>query len=114
MCRLAYELMQTMHGDASSRFVSLDDIYYFGGQFGHNQVARLNHVARNEHQMNLLKGDIIHVDGNHWNGLSKGSSKYDQGLYPSFKVLESLILADFPVFNDYLSNLTLDSAPGNL
>lgn len=32
LCRLAYELMQTKHhGDASWRFNSLDDIYYFHG-----------------------------------------------------------------------------------
>ncbi len=38
MCRLAYEIMQTLHADASARFKSLDDIYYYGGQGPHQQV----------------------------------------------------------------------------
>ena len=104
MCRLAYELMQTMHGDASNRFTSLDDIYYFGGQLGHTQVARLDHKARDNAQLDLQKGDHIKVAGNHWNGYSMGNSASKRGLYPSFKVLEKLDLADFPVFDDYFSN----------
>ena len=32
LCRLAYELMQNHHVDASGKFYSLDDHYYFGGQ----------------------------------------------------------------------------------
>uniref|UniRef100_T1HHA0 GT23 domain-containing protein n=1 Tax=Rhodnius prolixus TaxID=13249 RepID=T1HHA0_RHOPR len=32
VCRVAYEIMQSLHHDASTRFRSLDDIYYFGGQ----------------------------------------------------------------------------------
>lgn len=38
VCRLAYEIMQTLHADASARFKSLDDIYYYGGQGPHQQV----------------------------------------------------------------------------
>ena len=29
---MAYELMQTKHIDASQKYYSLDDIYYFGGE----------------------------------------------------------------------------------
>ena len=36
VCRVAYELMQTLHGDASQKFRSLDDIFYYGGQNGHD------------------------------------------------------------------------------
>lgn len=34
VCRLGYELMQIVRGDAAEDFHSLDDIYYFGGQSG--------------------------------------------------------------------------------
>ena len=39
MSRLAYEIMQTRFPDAADRFKSLDDIWYFGGQDHHEQVA---------------------------------------------------------------------------
>ena len=32
LCRLAYELMQNHHVDASGKFYSLDNHYYFGGK----------------------------------------------------------------------------------
>lgn len=31
---MGYELMQIRVGDAGSRFHSLDDLYYYGGQLG--------------------------------------------------------------------------------
>jgi len=34
VCRIGYELMQVNAGDKAEAFHSLDDIYYFGGQFG--------------------------------------------------------------------------------
>jgi hypothetical protein len=47
VCRAAYELMQTRHGDASQRFKSLDDVYYFGGQRGHRLRMTEDHKADN-------------------------------------------------------------------
>jgi glycoprotein 6-alpha-L-fucosyltransferase len=42
LCRLAYELMQTQFGDdASWRFSSLDDLYYFDGIRTSSFVVRL-------------------------------------------------------------------------
>ncbi len=32
VCRMGYEVMQTYHVDASQKYYSLDDIYYFGGE----------------------------------------------------------------------------------
>ena len=68
VCRLAYEIMQTLHPDASSRFHSLDDIYYYGGQNAHNQVALQEHKARNQQEIDLEIGDIVGIAGNHWDG----------------------------------------------
>jgi hypothetical protein len=45
--------------DKSSSFYSLDDIYYFGGQSDHNQIAILNHKSVNDLEINLKIGDII-------------------------------------------------------
>ncbi|KAL1139066.1 hypothetical protein AAG570_009127 [Ranatra chinensis] len=92
VCRVAYEIMQTLHPDAAARFRSLDDIYYYGGQGTHRRVAVLPHKATSPDQMDLEVGDIIGVAGNHWDGYSKGRNLRTNkiGLYPSFKVFFSL------------------------
>ncbi|KAK0056407.1 alpha-(1 6)-fucosyltransferase-like isoform X2 [Biomphalaria pfeifferi] len=104
VCRLAYELMQTMHGDASNWFRSLDDIYYFGGQTHHLVRAMESNEEGEDLEGNkiikLRKGDLIETAGNHWNGFSKGTSLStgETGLYPSYKVedvLEYVCLPDF-------------------
>ncbi|XP_055864772.1 alpha-(1,6)-fucosyltransferase-like [Biomphalaria glabrata] len=104
VCRLAYELMQTMHGDASNWFRSLDDIYYFGGQTHHLVRAMESNEEGEDLEGNkiikLRKGDLIETAGNHWNGFSKGTllSTGETGLYPSYKVedvLEYVCLPDF-------------------
>ena len=52
VCRIAYEIMQTLHPDASSYFHSLDDIFYYGGQSAHNQKARFGHDPRRSVEVN--------------------------------------------------------------
>lgn len=102
VCRVAYELMQTLHADASDRFKSLDDIYYYGGQNQHTQVAVMPHKPRvgSRGELELRLGDAVSVAGNHWDGWSKGRSvRTGQiGLYPSFKVKEKLDVVDFPTY----------------
>ncbi|CAD5121378.1 DgyrCDS9898 [Dimorphilus gyrociliatus] len=97
VCRVAYEIMQTLHPDASARFRSLDDIYYYGGQNAHNQVAIANHQAQ-DGEIELRVGDTIGIAGNHWDGYSKGLNRRSSrtGLYPSYKVAEKLVVAKFP------------------
>ena len=73
VCRLAYELMQKRYSDASWRFKSLDDVYYFGGQNKHLVEAIYDHEPRLEDgEIELKRGDLIEIAGNHWNGFSKG------------------------------------------
>ena len=61
--------MQTLHPDASSRFHSLDDIYYYRGQNAHNQVALQEHKAdTSKREIDLEVGDVVGIAGNHWNG----------------------------------------------
>lgn len=74
MCRLAYEMMQPRHPDASAKFRSLDDVYYYGGSGpAHFQVAVLPHNATRPEEIELLVGDRIFIAGNHWDGFSKVS-----------------------------------------
>ncbi len=92
--------MQQYHVDASGYFKSLDDIYYFGGQHGHQQVALEAHAPRTSEEMELLLGDQIGIAGNHWNGYSKGTNKRSTriGLYPSYKVEEEVRIVKMPTY----------------
>ncbi|KAI5696585.1 hypothetical protein M8J75_015200 [Diaphorina citri] len=87
ICRTAYEQMNAKFPDASDRYWSLDDIYYFGGQLSRIHIAVLPHTPRHSSEMDLMVGDRISVAGNHWNGYSKGRNlRTDQlALYPTFK-----------------------------
>ncbi|XP_013870941.1 alpha-(1,6)-fucosyltransferase [Austrofundulus limnaeus] len=100
VCRVAYEIMQTLHPDASSFFYSLDDIYYFGGQNAHNQIAIYPHQPRNGEDIPLEPGDVIGVAGNHWDGYSKGINRKlgRTGLYPSYKVREKIETVKYPLY----------------
>ncbi|RWS16742.1 hypothetical protein B4U79_03486 [Dinothrombium tinctorium] len=110
VCRLAYELMQTRGLDTKAKtkidwsdaFNSLDDIYYFGGQSEHNQIAVLSHKVREKDEINFKVGDIIGIAGNHWNGYSKGLNRrtLESGLYPGFKTIEQVKTAFFKVFDE--------------
>ncbi|KAJ3646334.1 hypothetical protein Zmor_023926 [Zophobas morio] len=100
VCRVAYELMQNYFPDASARFRSLDDIYYYGGQNAHNTIAVLPHDPKKPGEMSVIAGDLIGVAGNHWNGFSKGRNlRTNQiALYPSFKVNDKIETAKFPTY----------------
>jgi glycoprotein 6-alpha-L-fucosyltransferase len=90
VCRVAYVLMQTRHPDASWRVQSLDDIYYFAEQNAHNMQAIFDHdPCEDLGEIELKKGDIIGIAGNHWNGYSKGINQRTKksGLFPSYKVI---------------------------
>ena len=63
--------MQKRHADASWRFKSLDDVYYIHGQTKHLVQALYDHESKDD-EIELRKGDLIHLAGNHWNGYSKG------------------------------------------
>lgn len=92
--------MQNYYPDASDRFYSLDDIYYFGGQNAHNQIAVLPHEPKKSNEMELVPGDIVGVEGNHWDGYSKGKNRRTNviGLYPSFKVENKIDVVKFPTY----------------
>ncbi|CAD6186697.1 unnamed protein product [Caenorhabditis auriculariae] len=90
VCRMGYELRQAAGKDDGTKFHSLDDIYYFGGQHPHEQVAVEAHKPERRGEIELKVGDRIGIAGNHWDGFSKGQNRRTgaDGLYPSYKVVE--------------------------
>ncbi|KAI8034792.1 hypothetical protein M5D96_012456 [Drosophila gunungcola] len=100
VCRVAYEIMQTLYPDAAHRFKSLDDIYYYGGQNAHNRRVVIAHKPRTHEDLQLRVGDLVSVAGNHWDGNSKGkNTRTNQGgLFPSFKVEEKVDTAKLPLY----------------
>lgn len=101
--RVAYELMQTLHPDASAHAHSLDDVFYFGGQGAHSQKVIYDHEARpGSSEISLQAGDLVGIAGNHWDGYSKGVNRRTNvvGLYPSYKVTEVITKAKFPSYDE--------------
>ncbi|GMT10728.1 hypothetical protein PFISCL1PPCAC_2025 [Pristionchus fissidentatus] len=98
VCRMGYELMQVRQSPMGNEFHSLDDIYYFGGQQAHEQIAIEKYTAENPNEIDLEVGDVIGIAGNHWDGFSKGTNRRTNqvGLYPSYKVRENWRIVDFP------------------
>ncbi|CAI2354203.1 unnamed protein product [Caenorhabditis sp. 36 PRJEB53466] len=88
VCRMGYELRQPSGADDGSKFHSLDDIYYFGGQQAHEVRVIEEHVAQNSKEIDLKVGDKVGIAGNHWNGYSKGTNRrtFKEGVFPSYKV----------------------------
>lgn len=101
VCRLAYEMKMGQPVDTSDQFISLDDIYYYGGQSAHNREAVVAHKPRNAGEIYLRPGDLVGIAGNHWNGLSKGHNENTNqgGLFPSFKVKDKVRVTDFPTYS---------------
>ena len=91
--------MSSRHLDASRKFHSLDDIYYFGGQNEHKVRARYAHKATSSNELDLEVGDELSIAGNHWNGFSKGFSHrtHLEGIFPSYKIEDIVDVADSPI-----------------
>ncbi|KAI3383725.1 hypothetical protein SNEBB_005563 [Seison nebaliae] len=99
VCRVAYEVMQMKHTDASDKFRSLDDIYYFGGQLEHFWRARFEN--RNN-GIQFKKNDLIAIKGNHWNGEAKGLNKKSdvEGVFPAFKAEDEPQIVQMSKYDD--------------
>ncbi|KAF2892960.1 hypothetical protein ILUMI_13212 [Ignelater luminosus] len=106
VCRIAYEIMQNYFPDASAKFRSLDDVYYYGGQSAHNRIAVMAHDSHRSGEIQLMPGDLVGIAGNHWNGYSKGRNlRTNQiGLFPSFKVKDKVETAKFPTYSEMYNN----------
>ncbi|XP_047493138.1 alpha-(1,6)-fucosyltransferase-like [Penaeus chinensis] len=108
ICRLAYELMQTLHSDASWKLFSMDLHYCFHYQSAHEVVARYPHSPRSGSEIELRKGDRVMKSQYHYNkqrnyhdGFSHGVNQRTKraGLYPTYKTVDVLKLADTPPFD---------------
>ncbi|CAH1104583.1 unnamed protein product [Psylliodes chrysocephalus] len=58
VCRVAYEIMQNFYPDASHRYRSLDDIYYYGGQNAHNMIAVLPHEPSKKDIIKAISSEV--------------------------------------------------------
>ena len=95
--------MQNKHIDASKKYYSLDDIYYFGGQQAHDVVAiEDNNPLKQYNQVPFKTGDHLGIAGNEKNGYSVGVHRRTlvRGDYPSYKVEEHIQIADFPSYEE--------------
>nr|XP_027219137.1 alpha-(1,6)-fucosyltransferase-like [Penaeus vannamei] len=108
ICRLAYELMQTLHADASRKVFSVDSPYWFHYQSGHEVEARFPHTPRRDSEIELQRGDrvkeVLRHYSNHRNlhdGFIHGVNQRTRkaGLYPIYKTVDVLRLADTPPFD---------------
>lgn len=99
--RLAYELMQTLHVDASNNFFSLDYIYFYNEQRPQYYKAVLPHMARNEKEFSFVQGEIIKevkemIDNLGLFSAIKNETQH-KGMIPRFKVERMLETVNFPV-----------------
>ncbi|XP_063614217.1 alpha-(1,6)-fucosyltransferase-like, partial [Penaeus indicus] len=108
ICRLAYELMQTLHSDASRKLFSMDLHYCYHSQSPHEVEARYPHSPRRGSEIELRKGDRVMKSQSHYNkhrnyhdGFSHGVNQRTRkaGLYPIYKTVDVLLLADTPPFD---------------
>lgn len=111
VCRVAYELMQSLHVDASTYFRSLDDIYYYGGQNAHSWKTAQSHSAQKADEIDLEVGDPVAIAGNHWDGYSRGKNQRtnEQGLFPSFKVEDQVEAVKFPTYPEVPLKVSQDT-----
>jgi glycoprotein 6-alpha-L-fucosyltransferase len=92
--------MQQRVTDGAWRVQPLDDVYYFGGQNAHNQLAVISHKSFWPNEFSFERGDTIGTEGNHWDGFSKGSDKINgqSGLYPTYKTEEIVNIAQMHTY----------------
>lgn len=107
VCRLAYEIMQSLHVDASTYYKSLDDLYFFSffkPRYQEEAVYANNPTRPNE--ISLEKGDILLINFNRWDGYSHGINVRTkaEGYYPSFKAVIKSKILDLPVYKEIATN----------
>lgn len=85
---MAYEIMNSLHPDASNRFTSLDELSNYSRKIRQLHVAMVPHQTNETDEIELKQGDLIILSKNHWNGFSSGLNLRTimRGRFPSFKV----------------------------
>ena len=102
VCRMAYELMQVRYVDASWRFKSLDDMFYFHGQNPHTAEAIQDHIPESKEEIELKVGDSVVINYNLWNGYYIGTNTRTEklGLFPSYKIKD--VIKSAKIRNDLI------------
>ena len=90
--------------DAIYRIHSLDTSHYLVGNFLY-AVANESHIAKSTHELSFSSGDRMRITGQRRDGWSMGvrDDNGKRGLFPSQKVKQQIVVADFPTYN----NITL-------
>jgi len=106
VCRLAYEIMQSINADASSRFVSLDNGYFCHGytSLGY-QVAQVPHEAINSDEINIEVGDVIELTQffqGHSMSTGRNLRTSQTGQYPSYKSTPQVRTTEYPMYPEVL------------
>lgn len=107
VCRVAYELMQTRHVDASDRVHSLDFIYYYNGHKKYYFDTLIPHTARTEYgflpEIDAKVGDILEVytGADHHLGMIhvKNTRTNISGRIPAFKLKRQPEIVRFSRYN---------------
>ena len=96
-------MMQARLPDASERFQSLDDVYYFGGQSVNDVQSVYPYESNIPGEISFPAGVRIQIAGNHWDGYSKGTSRnnWKTGLFPSYLVEKYIHVVDFPDYSHF-------------
>ena len=99
--RLVYELMMIRDPDANYRTHSLDSSYHLISQDAESfYVAKESHTAASTEEFAFSTGDKMRVTGQRRDGWSTGV-RIDNGkggLFPSHKVEQQIVVADYPTF----------------
>ncbi|KAI0987419.1 hypothetical protein GJ496_009965 [Pomphorhynchus laevis] len=67
--------------------------YHLENQLSHNHIAIEDHTQSGD--ISFVKGDIIGIDFNNWNGYCKGTNKRtnEMGLFPCYKTVDQFLTA---------------------
>ncbi len=88
--RLAYEIMQTLHPDASDKTISLDAAYFFWKQNSQRLIADADHNSSKKENLKFRKGDVLTIQGRGVSfspyGTATNTRTGQKGLYPRYKV----------------------------
>nr|XP_026696318.1 alpha-(1,6)-fucosyltransferase-like [Ciona intestinalis] len=110
LSRLAYELMQTYHVDATDKFYSLDIEYGIDDQYLMEYMSQFNHTHSSFAEMELQVGDMVKVEGLMSDSqyvFGENQRTNATGLVPVFKLKRKNQAIVYPSFFNSFSDTTV-------